>query len=119
MQFLMPWSDPDPATAAARSEEASLLARAVDELPDPQREVVVMRLYAGLTFAQVADAYTDRGAPDRAARLAGSTDRFAAALRQLGQRLAGALNVPCRSLGYEKLHVIAVAQGSTDPRLVF
>ena len=46
----------DPSSAAARSEEAGLLRAAVDGLPGPQRETVVLRVYAGLTFEQIAGA---------------------------------------------------------------
>jgi len=45
----------DPSRAAAESEEAALLRAAVEGLPGPQREAVVLRVYAGLTFEQIAE----------------------------------------------------------------
>ena len=44
----------DPSARAAETEEAALLRAAVDGLPGPQREAVVLRVYAGLTFEQIA-----------------------------------------------------------------
>ena len=46
----------DPATAAMNGELVRRVARAVDSLPDDQRDVVVMRIYGGLTYAQIAEA---------------------------------------------------------------
>jgi RNA polymerase sigma-70 factor (ECF subfamily) len=46
----------DPSSAAAEREEAALLRAAVDSLPDSQRQAVVLRVYAGLTFEQIAGA---------------------------------------------------------------
>lgn len=46
----------EPSTAAAETEQAALLRAAVDGLPDAQRETVVMRVYGGLTFEQIAGA---------------------------------------------------------------
>jgi RNA polymerase sigma-70 factor (ECF subfamily) len=46
----------DPATAAMTAEQVERLGRAVDALPDDQRDVVVMRAYGGLTYAQIAKA---------------------------------------------------------------
>lgn len=37
-------------------ERDKLIREAVDGLPDEQREVLVMKLYAGLTFEQIAEA---------------------------------------------------------------
>jgi RNA polymerase sigma-70 factor (ECF subfamily) len=49
-------SPADPATAAADAELAALLRRAVAELDEKDREVVVMRIYANLTFEQIGVA---------------------------------------------------------------
>ncbi len=45
----------DPASAAVEAERRQIVRRAVDALPSQQREAVVMRIYAGLTFRQIAD----------------------------------------------------------------
>ncbi len=45
----------DPASAAIEAEQQQIVRRAVDALPSEQREAVVMRTYAGLTFRQIAD----------------------------------------------------------------
>lgn len=47
---------PDPAQAVADSEQRREACRIVDGLPDEEREVVVLRIYAGLTFAQISAA---------------------------------------------------------------
>ncbi len=46
---------PDPAAAAIDAEQRDRLQRAVEALPDEQRQVVVMKTYAGLTFQQAAE----------------------------------------------------------------
>jgi RNA polymerase sigma-70 factor (ECF subfamily) len=43
-----------PVQSAVRSEELELLSRAMTELPDEQREAVVLRLHAGLKFKAIA-----------------------------------------------------------------
>jgi RNA polymerase sigma-70 factor, ECF subfamily len=43
-----------PEAAAMMRERDGLLRQAVEDLPDGQREAVVMRLFAGLTFEQMA-----------------------------------------------------------------
>jgi len=49
----------DPAAQAAENEQAERLGQIVDRLPDRQRETVVMKLYGGLTFQQIADAVAE------------------------------------------------------------
>lgn len=44
----------DPAQHALESERAESLRRAIDALPDPQREIVVMKAFGHLTFDQIA-----------------------------------------------------------------
>jgi RNA polymerase sigma-70 factor (ECF subfamily) len=64
---------------AAESQE--LARQAVDELPDIQREVLVMKLYAGLTFDQIGQAL---GEP-----LSTVASRYRRALDRLKEVLAG------------------------------
>ena len=49
-------SDAGPADAAESSETASLVAKAVDRLPPTQRAVVTMRVWNGLSYAEIAEA---------------------------------------------------------------
>jgi len=44
----------DPAVRSMESEVAGQIARSLERLPDEQREAVVLRIYAGLTFEQIA-----------------------------------------------------------------
>lgn len=44
----------DPLTAALRAEEAARVRAAVARLPDPYREVVVLRFFADLPLAEIA-----------------------------------------------------------------
>jgi RNA polymerase sigma-70 factor (ECF subfamily) len=46
----------DPAGNLLDGEAAHRLRHAVDSLPDAQRQAVVMKVYAGLTFDQIAEA---------------------------------------------------------------
>jgi len=48
--------DGDPVLRASEAERDELLRAALDELPERQREVVVMRIYGGLTFEQMSQA---------------------------------------------------------------
>ncbi len=45
----------DPAAAASNAEQQRRVREAVDKLPLDQREAVVLRLYANLTFEQIAE----------------------------------------------------------------
>ena len=71
----------DPADEAEKTEQAGLLRRAVDELPDRQREAVVLRLYAGLPFQQIADTL---GEP-----LQTVASRYRRALERIGEQIEG------------------------------
>ena len=54
--------DADPATplsAAIDAERRQGVRRAVDGLPPKQRQTVVLRLYAGLTFRQIAETLAE------------------------------------------------------------
>ena len=44
-----------PTERAERDERAERLRAAVDALPEPQRQVVLLRYYAGLKFTEIAD----------------------------------------------------------------
>ncbi len=66
---------PDPAAQVAESEQTERLGRIVDGLPDSQRETVVMRLYGGLTFQQIADA-TDEPLQTVASRYRRAVERI-------------------------------------------
>ncbi len=46
----------DPSESVLADETADRLRDAVDNLPDEQRHAVVMKVYAGLTFQQIAEA---------------------------------------------------------------
>lgn len=46
---------PEPAVAAIESERRDRVRAAVETLESAQQEVVVLHLYAGLTFQQIAD----------------------------------------------------------------
>jgi RNA polymerase sigma-70 factor (ECF subfamily) len=48
------WQWGNPERAAMDDERQRSIARAIDALPDDQREAVVLRVYAGLNFAQIA-----------------------------------------------------------------
>ncbi len=68
----------DPADAIAETEQARLLREAVESLPTDQRDAVVLRIYSGLTFDQVALAL---GAP-----LQTVASRYRRALAKLRER---------------------------------
>ena len=42
-----------------QSEQEHLIADAIEALPDEQREAIVLRVYGGLTFAQIAQVIGD------------------------------------------------------------
>ncbi len=73
----------DPAAAAIEDEQQRLVRRAVDALPIRQREAVVLRLNAGLTFQQIADTV---GEP-----LQTIASRYRRALQQVKEMLEGAM----------------------------
>jgi len=66
-------------------EEAALLNRALDDLVFEQKETIVLRIYTGLTFRQIA-AILDEPLPTVASR-------YRRGLEKLGERM--------RDLGYE------------------
>jgi RNA polymerase sigma-70 factor (ECF subfamily) len=49
----------DPQAAAITAEQHERLRRAVDTLPQADRETVVMRIYGDLTFEQMAEALSE------------------------------------------------------------
>jgi RNA polymerase sigma-70 factor (ECF subfamily) len=76
----------DPAAAAISAEQHARLRRAVDALPQPEREVVVMRIYGGLKFEQIAEAL-DEPLPTVASR-------YRRALDTLGRRIKAVMEAP-------------------------
>lgn len=68
----------DPAAAAMTAEQEEMLREALESLPDEQREAVVLRIYAGLTFDGVARAV---GCP-----LPTAVSRYRRALEKLHDR---------------------------------
>ena len=70
---------PAPEAVCAGQELARLVARAVAELPDPLREVLVLRHYEDMSFEQIARL---TGTPASTLK-----SRFAAALERLRHRL--------------------------------
>jgi len=75
------FADPAPSAEAAieRAERDRQLADAVEQLDGPQREVVLMKIFAGLTFAQIAEV---TGEP-----ISTLSARYQRALGQLKQTL--------------------------------
>ncbi|MCS7081920.1 MAG: sigma-70 family RNA polymerase sigma factor [Bacteroidota bacterium] len=47
--------EPDPLEALEAQEQEALLRRWIEELSDPQREVVLLRLYGELSFREIAE----------------------------------------------------------------
>ena len=68
-----------PEAAALGAERERSVAAAVEGLPDEQKEVVVLRVYGGLTFAQIAEVTE--------APLATVATRYRRALERLKRRL--------------------------------
>jgi RNA polymerase sigma-70 factor (ECF subfamily) len=60
-----PGSDPAPAEAVVGWETSTLVAEAVGRLPPAQRAVVVMRVWNGLSYAEIAEAMGRREATVR------------------------------------------------------
>ena len=79
--FVTPNQD-DPGQAAEMNETQAMLMRAIDNLPDDEREAVVMRSFGGLTFQQIAEA---TGRP-----LTTVSSQYQRALGKLKQQLEGA-----------------------------
>ena len=71
----------DPATTAADAERHRMIRQAVDELPEAEREAVVMKVYGGLTFDEIARI---RGEP-----LPTVASRYRRALEKLGRMVKG------------------------------
>src|SRR5262249_55875039 len=51
-----PATDPSPADTLIATETASLVAAAVAQLPPQQRAIVVLRVWDGLSYAEIAEA---------------------------------------------------------------
>jgi RNA polymerase sigma-70 factor (ECF subfamily) len=69
-----------PAAAVERAERLAAIEAALNQLPADQREVVVLKIWGGLTFAQIAEAIAI--SPNTAA------SRYRYALLRLEQELA-------------------------------
>ncbi len=69
----------DPAEVALTEEEHRRVREAVESLPRPQREAIVMRTYAGLTFRQMAEVLDEP--------LQTVASRYRRALNRIAQRL--------------------------------
>lgn len=77
--------DPSPAEAAIAGERARLVAEAVAALPDAMREVIVLREYEAMDYAQIAEVI---GCP-----LGTVKTRLSRAREELRKRLAPHLEV--------------------------
>jgi len=52
---ILPGDTPDPSSNAEHQELQHRIRKAVDGLPEIEREVVLLRVFEGLTFAQIAE----------------------------------------------------------------
>jgi RNA polymerase sigma-70 factor, ECF subfamily len=77
--FLFELDPLEPEQRLADAERLSLVARAVETLPPEQREIVVLRIYGGLRFQQIANVID--------LPLATVTTRYRRALERLKVRL--------------------------------
>ncbi len=71
----------DPAAAAVDAEQQQSARQAVEALPDGQRQAVVLRLYAGLTFQQIAETFAEP--------LQTVASRYRRALKRIKQSIEG------------------------------
>jgi RNA polymerase sigma-70 factor (ECF subfamily) len=76
----------NPAAAAITAEQHARLRQAVDALPQPEREVVIMRVYGDLKFEQIAEAL-DEPLPTVASR-------YRRALDTLSRRVKAVVEAP-------------------------
>ena len=76
----------DPSAASVTAERHRILEAAVLALPQEQREAVVLKIYGGLTFQQVAETLD--------APLQTVASRYRRALEQIGRRVQPLLE-PC------------------------
>ena len=76
-------SPDDPEAVAITAEQHARLRQAVDALPQPEREAIVMRIYGGLRFEQIAEAL-DEPLPTVASR-------YRRALETLSRRVRPAM----------------------------
>ena len=72
-------ADADPGAPLAADDEATHVRAAVDRLPEDLKQVLVMRVYGGLTFQQIADAH-DAPLSTIASRYGRALDTLRAAL---------------------------------------
>jgi RNA polymerase sigma-70 factor (ECF subfamily) len=76
----LPKAEPTFATAVEQAERAAVVEAALRGLPEEQREVLVMKIWGGLTFAQIGDALAIPGNT--------AASRYRYALEQLRKELA-------------------------------
>lgn len=81
---LLPATGGDPESDAVRAERAQLVQEAIDELPEKQREIVILHDYHGMTHDAIAPMV---GASHAAVR-----KRYSRALAALGKLLAEKLS---------------------------
>ena len=72
----------DPLAAAIDLERQELMRKAVEELPDEQRQAVVLHVYADLTFEQVAEMLGEP-LPTIASRYRRALDRLKTTMQKL------------------------------------
>ena len=75
------WWQPNPAADPTGEDDAELV-RAVQTLPDPLREVVLLKIWGGLTFRQVADTL-GQPLPTVAARYRRALDQLRGQLKEV------------------------------------
>jgi RNA polymerase sigma-70 factor (ECF subfamily) len=73
---------PDPANDAIAAERVRRLREAVDALPDDERQAVVLRIYAGLTFEQAAETLGEP-LPTVASRYRRALERLETAVQRM------------------------------------
>ena len=79
-------TEPGPDEDAITAEQQRRIRQAVDALPDAEREAIVLRIYAGLKFEQMAEVL---GEP-----LPTVASRYRRALETLSRRIQGMVEVP-------------------------
>ena len=73
-------SPDDPGEAAISAEQHAKLKQALDALPQPEREAIVMRIYGGLKFEQIAETL-DEPLPTVASRYRRALDTLSRRVR--------------------------------------
>lgn len=87
---VLPAPDPEPAAAAESRDAATCVRRLIDELPERERTVVVLRQYHGMTFQEIGEIL------GLTARTAQNCLRRAKEKLYFGLRQAGLAPAPAR-----------------------